>query len=78
ALIDLLCFEAENVPLRKRLPGVREYSRDMDGCEVSLMWILPGRALPAHTHKGMEPILILDGAFNDEHGHFGPGDISIA
>jgi putative transcriptional regulator len=78
ALRDLLGFEAENAPWRKRLPGFREYSLDMDGCEVSLMWIRPGRALPAHTHKGMELILILDGAFNDERGHFGPGDISIA
>ncbi|WP_221974937.1 ChrR family anti-sigma-E factor [Rhizobium leguminosarum] len=78
ALRNLLGFEAEDVPWRGRLPGFREYSLDMDGCEVSLMWIRPGRALPAHTHKGMELILILDGAFNDERGRFGPGDISIA
>ncbi|WP_206105871.1 ChrR family anti-sigma-E factor [Rhizobium laguerreae] len=78
ALRALLGFEAEDVPWRRRLPGFKEYSLDMDGCEVSLMWIRPGRALPAHTHKGMELILILDGAFNDERGRFGPGDISIA
>ncbi|ANL65517.1 ChrR family anti-sigma factor protein [Rhizobium phaseoli] len=78
ALRDLLGFEAEDVPWRRRLPGFKDYSFDMEGCEVSLMWIRPGRALPAHTHKGMELILILDGAFNDERGHFGPGDISIA
>ncbi|WP_190237379.1 ChrR family anti-sigma-E factor [Rhizobium sp. R635] len=78
ALRDLVGFEAEDVPWRKRLPGFKEYSLDRDGCEVNLMWIRPGRALPAHTHKGMELILILDGAFNDERGHFGPGDISIA
>lgn len=78
ALRDLVGFEAEDVPWRRRLPGFKEYSLDRDGCEVSLMWIKPGRALPAHTHKGMELILILDGAFNDERGRFGPGDISIA
>ncbi|WP_221135758.1 ChrR family anti-sigma-E factor [Rhizobium binae] len=78
ALRDLLGFEVEDVPWRRRLRGLREYSFEMEGCEVSLMWIRPGRALPAHTHKGMELILILDGAFNDERGHFGPGDISIA
>nr|WP_245355509.1 ChrR family anti-sigma-E factor [Rhizobium leguminosarum] len=78
ALRDLVGFEAEDVPWRKRLPGFKEYCLDIDGCEVSLMWIRPGRALPAHTHKGMELILILDGAFNDERGHFGAGDISIA
>lgn len=78
ALRDLVGFEAEEVPWRRRLPGFKEYSLDIDGCEVSLMWIKPGRALPAHTHTGMELILILDGAFNDERGRFGPGDISIA
>ncbi|RSB81085.1 transcriptional regulator [Rhizobium pisi] len=78
ALRDFVGFEVEDVPWRKRLPGFKEYPLDMDGCEVNLMWIRPGRALPAHTHKGMELILILDGAFNDERGRFGPGDISIA
>ncbi|QSZ22774.1 ChrR family anti-sigma-E factor [Rhizobium sp. NZLR1] len=78
ALRDLVGREVEDVPWRKRLPGFKEYCFDMDGCEVNLMWIRPGRALPAHTHKGMELILILDGAFNDERGRFGPGDISIA
>lgn len=78
ALRDLVGFEVEDVPWRRRLPGLKEYSLDMDGCEVRLMWIRPGRALPAHTHQGMELILVLDGAFNDERGHFGPGDISIA
>ncbi|MBB3523135.1 ChrR family anti-sigma-E factor [Rhizobium sp. BK456] len=78
ALRDFVGFEVEDVPWRKRLPGFKEYSLEFDGCEVNLMWIRPGRALPAHTHKGMELILILDGAFNDERGRFGPGDISIA
>ncbi len=36
-------------PGAKRLPGFREYSLDMDGCEVSLMWIRPGRALLKRT-----------------------------
>ena len=78
AMRDFVGFEVEDVPWRRRLPGLKEYSLDMDGCEVSLMWIRPGRALPAHTHKGMELILVLDGAFQDERGRFGPGDISIA
>ncbi|MBY3582335.1 ChrR family anti-sigma-E factor [Rhizobium bangladeshense] len=78
ALWDLVGFELQDVPWRRRLPGLKEYSLDREGCEVRLMWIRPGRALPAHTHKRMELILVLDGAFNDERGHFGPGDISIA
>jgi putative transcriptional regulator len=78
ALRSLVGFDADTVPWKTKLPGFKEYSIDIDGCEVSLMWIKAGRALPAHTHKGMELTLILDGAFNDNRGRFGPGDISVA
>jgi putative transcriptional regulator len=78
ALRAFVGFDADTVPWRSRLPGFKEYSVDIDGYDVSLMWIRAGRALPAHTHKGLELILILDGAFNDERGRFGRGDISIA
>ncbi|KQV83669.1 ChrR family anti-sigma-E factor [Rhizobium sp. Root1220] len=78
AIRNLVGFDVDTVPWKTKLPGFREYCTDIDGCEVSLMWIKPGRALPAHTHKGMELTLILDGAFNDARGRFGPGDISVA
>jgi len=78
AIRDLVGFDVDTVPWKTKLPGFKEYSVDIDGCEVSLMWIRPGRALPAHTHKGIELTLILDGAFIDERGRFGPGDISVA
>lgn len=75
---NLMGFDVDTVPWKSKLPGFKEYSTDIDGCEVSLMWIRAGRALPAHTHRGMELTLILDGAFNDNRGRFGPGDISVA
>ncbi|MDM9622177.1 ChrR family anti-sigma-E factor [Rhizobium sp. S96] len=78
SLRNLVGFDVDKVPWKRKLPGFREYSVDIDGCEVSLMWIRAGRALPAHTHKGMELTLILDGAFTDSRGRFGPGDISVA
>ncbi|NMN71127.1 ChrR-like anti-ECFsigma factor [Rhizobium sp. 57MFTsu3.2] len=78
AIRNLVGYDVDTVPWKTKLPGFKEYSTDIDGCEVSLMWIKAGRALPAHTHKGMELTLILDGAFNDSRGHFGPGDISVA
>jgi len=78
ALRRLVGFDVDTVPWKTKLPGFKEYSVDIDGCEVSVMWIKPGRAMPAHTHKGMELTLILDGAFNDNRGRFGPGDISVA
>lgn len=78
ALRNLVGFDVSNIPWRTKLPGFKEYSVDIDGCEVSLMWIRAGRAMPAHTHKGIELTLILDGAYNDGFGRYGRGDISVA
>jgi putative transcriptional regulator len=79
ALREFIGYDLEKVPWRTRLPGFREYSMGkIDGCEVSLMWIRAGRALPAHSHRGVELTLVVDGAFNDVRGRFGPGDISVA
>ncbi|MDO9416963.1 ChrR family anti-sigma-E factor [Pararhizobium sp.] len=79
ALRDFLGFEAENIPWKTKLPGLREYEMGtIDGCEVSFFWIRPGRAVPAHTHEGYELSLVLDGAFNDSRGRFAAGDISVA
>jgi putative transcriptional regulator len=79
SLRRFLGMPSQEIPWRRRLPGFREYALgDIDGCEVNLMWIRAGRAMPSHTHKGIELILILDGAFNDHRGSFGPGDISVA
>ena len=34
--------------------------------------------MPAHSHGGLELTLVLQGSFDDETGHFGPGDVEIA
>ncbi len=79
ALYDFVGFEAEDIPWKTKLPGFKEYVvGDFDGFEVSFFWIRPGRAVPAHTHSGCEFSLVLDGAFNDARGRYGPGDISVA
>jgi len=79
ALRDFIGFDADDVPWRTKLPGFKQYDLGhIDGCEVSLMWIRAGRTLPTHTHEGVELTLVLDGAFNDVRGRYGPGDISVA
>jgi len=79
AVRDFLGFDVADVPWRTKLPGLKEYSLgNIDGCEVSLMWIRAGRALPAHTHRGIELTLVIDGAYTDVRGRFGRGDISVA
>lgn len=45
---------------------------------VRLLYIPGGQAVPDHTHGGLELTLVLQGAFADETGRFGPGDLEIA
>ena len=79
AIRDFVGFEAEDIPWKTKLPGFKEHVVGHFGnCEVSFFWIRPGRAVPAHTHEGCELSIVLDGAFNDSRGRFGPGDISVA
>lgn len=79
ALADFVGHSVDDIPWKTKMPGFREFDmEDVDGCHVSMFWIKPGRTVPSHTHEGMELSLIIDGAFRDERGRFGRGDISIA
>lgn len=51
-----------------------------DGPEgsVRLLYIPAGQAVPDHGHNGLELTLVLQGAFRDETGRFGPGDLEVA
>ena len=53
-------------PLRKIAdPGEQLYLIRAEG----------GRALPEHGHTGIERLVVIAGALQDEHGRFGPGDL---
>lgn len=79
ALREFLGMDADDVPWRTKIPGLREYDiGEIDGVHSTLFWIRPGRRLPAHTHSGSELTLVLDGAFADTSGRYGRGDISVA
>lgn len=39
-----------------------------------LLRIAPGKSMPMHGHQGTELTHILQGAYDDALGHFGPGD----
>lgn len=43
-----------------------------------LLYIPAGQAMPVHGHRGMELTLVLQGAYSDDDGRFGRGDIEIA
>ena len=47
---------------------------DEQEIRTSLLHIAPGGSVPAHTHKGFELTLLLDGSFHDEHDEYVKGD----
>jgi putative transcriptional regulator len=58
---------------------VRRHAIDLSSSTSSSLYMLniaPGKAVPEHGHGGAEMTLILSGAYNDELGRFGPGDIA--
>ncbi len=60
--------------------GVHEAALDVTGRggeRAALLRIAPGRAVPKHTHRGEEMTLVLDGAYDDEAGHYARGDLSV-
>lgn len=55
-----------------------EIPTDSDALRPKLMRVRAGRALPVHTHRGEELILVLAGGFSDHAGHYLRGDLSHA
>ena len=64
--------------LRWLAPGVRHavLLRGPTEGTLRLLRVRPGTALPRHAHRGTELTLVLEGAFSDETGRHGPGDLA--
>jgi putative transcriptional regulator len=70
---------ADDLRWRAVLPGLKQVKlQDSSGAEASLLWIRAGRAMPAHTHQGLEATLVLQGSFSDATGRYERGDIAVA
>jgi putative transcriptional regulator len=64
-------------------PGLRTLNLDIPGAnrfgeQPQVLKIEPGYGAPRHGHGAMELTLVLEGAFRDETGVYGPGDLAIA
>jgi putative transcriptional regulator len=60
-------------------PGVRKHDiavATATPASLYMLYIAPGKAVPEHGHGGAEVTLVLSGAYRDELGRFGPGDIA--
>ncbi|MDE2488458.1 MAG: ChrR family anti-sigma-E factor [Alphaproteobacteria bacterium] len=64
------------IPLGPSL-AVKRLSRFADpGERLVLIRAAGGQALPEHGHAGPERLVVLKGAFEDQLGRYGPGDLS--
>jgi putative transcriptional regulator len=64
---------------RTILPGIKQCRIPGDArADASFLRCRPGSAIPAHTHTGLEAVLVLQGGFSDAHGHYVRGDIAVA
>lgn len=83
-LIDL--SEAPALPLDagayswdEPFPGVKIALVKQDaarGVRATLLWGTPGASYPAHRHGGEEAVLVLQGAYCDERGSYGAGNVA--
>ena len=46
------------------------------GDTLILLKIAAGKSMPVHSHQGSELTQILQGAYDDELGHYAPGDVA--
>ena len=65
---------------QKLVPGIKQIKLDVGDNElpgsVRLFNIKPGFSLPQHSHNGEELSFVLRGAFTDEFGRYGIGDLT--
>jgi len=60
-------------------PGVSlsTWAVERGGTRTTLLRMAPGAPVPAHRHTATEMLLVLQGAYADDHGRHGPGDVII-
>jgi len=81
SLAEIVGQPAADLAWKWRARGAYEYrlkELEDNGIIARLLRIEPGRAMPQHTHGGLEATLVLQGAFRDDAGRFGPGDVELA
>jgi putative transcriptional regulator len=67
------------LPWRNLTPLIKQHLiRDLSGPDgwTRLFLFLPGCEIPQHGHTEGEMTLVLRGAYCDQLGHFGPGDLA--
>jgi putative transcriptional regulator len=78
-LLDYIGGSLDEVKWRPVGMGVKQAILETSSdATARLLYIPAGTAMPDHGHRGLELTLVLKGAFQDDEGYFGRGDIEIA
>ena len=78
-LVDYVGRDFADVKWRGLGGGVKHAVIKTGGKATARLLKIPaGMKMPDHGHKGLEATLVLQGAFSDEDGRYGRGDIEIA
>ncbi len=78
-LMRLIGRKLDDIPWRFYGPGLRKHClREDEGVTAQLFKVNPGKALPQHTHNGLEVTLVLRGSYGDGVGAYRRGDVAVA
>lgn len=77
-LVSVLDRNLSAIKWKRVSPGVWQHVIPLNDTRASLRLIkvAPGQALPEHAHTGSELTLVLKGAYSDETGEYGVGDVA--
>ena len=77
-LIDCIGRHFDEIPWKRRLPGVATFDLDGFGDEsVSILRARPGASVPKHTHEAAEITLIMQGVLLDDGIEYHKGDVAV-
>ncbi len=78
-LLDYIGGSLDSIRWRPAGMGVKQaILSTSESASARMLFIPAGTALPDHSHHGTELTLVLQGAFEDEDGHFSRGDVEVA
>jgi putative transcriptional regulator len=72
--------DSENLEWRRLGRGAYQFVIPLSATDgtARILRIPAGKPVPEHTHRGLELTLVLQGAFGDQTGHYGRGDLEVA
>lgn len=79
-VLAVLEGKGESIHWKRKGPAVSSAALpcDVPGFDLRLLKIKAGKAVPQHTHDGMEITLCLSGGYSDGDAHYARGDFQVA